>query len=79
MLVERWRRCCLAADDGGEFTGRWRWQAILLIAGMYSVSLAMVNTGLAALIGEAVVRVVAPLGPLGLAAGVYLLTAALTQ
>ncbi len=55
------------------------WQAILLIAGMYSVSLAMVNTGLAALIGEAVVGVVAPLGALGLAAGVYLLTAALTQ
>ena len=55
------------------------WQAILLIAGMYSVSLAMVNTGLATLIGEQVVQVVAPLGPLGLAAGSYLLTALLTQ
>ena len=55
------------------------WQAIFLIAGMYSVSLAMVNTGLATRIGEVVVAIVTPLGPLGLAAGAYLLTAALTQ
>lgn len=55
------------------------WQAIFLIAGMYSVSIAMVNTGLAALVGQAVVTLVTPFGPLGLAAGVYLLTAALTQ
>ena len=56
-----------------------RWQAIFLIAGMYSVSLAMVNTGLAKQIGEVMVAIVTPLGPLGLAAGAYLLTAALTQ
>jgi len=55
------------------------WQAIFLIAGMYSVSLAMVNTGLAKWIGEVMVAIVTPLGPLGLAAGAYLLTAALTQ
>ena len=55
------------------------WQAIFLIAGMYSVSLAMVNTGLAELIGSHVVTLVTPFGPLGLAAGVYLLTALLTQ
>ena len=56
-----------------------KWQAIFLIAGMYAVSLAMVNTGLAKQIGEAMLAIVAPLGPLGLAAGGYLLTAALTQ
>ncbi|MBZ0302446.1 MAG: anion permease [Anaerolineae bacterium] len=55
------------------------WQAIFLIAGMYSVSLAMVNTGLAELVGRQVVALVTPFGPLGLAAGVYLLTALLTQ
>ncbi len=55
------------------------WPAVFLIAGMYSASLAMVNTGLAALIGGGMVRLVAPLGPLGLAAGAYLLTALLTQ
>ena len=55
------------------------WQAIFLIAGMYSVSLAMVNTGLASLIGGGMVNLVTPLGPLGLAAGAYLLTSLLTQ
>ncbi len=55
------------------------WQAIFLIAGMYAVSLAMVNTGLADLIGQQVIRFVLPFGPLGLAAGAYLLTAGLTQ
>ncbi len=55
------------------------WRAIFLVAGMYSVSIAMVKTGLAQLIGQGVVQVVTPFGPLGLAAGSYLLTAVLTQ
>jgi di/tricarboxylate transporter len=55
------------------------WQALVLVAGMYSVSLAMVQTGLAALISDSVVGWVAPYGQVGLAAGAYLLTALLTQ
>ncbi|MEP6988129.1 MAG: SLC13 family permease, partial [Chloroflexota bacterium] len=55
------------------------WQAIILIAGMYPVSLAMVNTGLAGLLGDIVVKIVAPFGPLGLAAGAYLFTALISQ
>ncbi len=55
------------------------WRAIFLIAGMYSVSIAMVQTGLATLIGNEVLKIVSPFGPLGLAAGAYLLTAVLTQ
>lgn len=55
------------------------WQAIFLIAGMYSVSIAMVQTGLAEKMGGAMLTAVTPFGPLGLAAGAYLLTAALTQ
>ena len=55
------------------------WRAIFLIAGMYAVSIAMVQTGLATLIGAGVINLVRPFGPLGLAAGAYLLTAALTQ
>ncbi|HEY3291912.1 MAG TPA: SLC13 family permease [Anaerolineae bacterium] len=55
------------------------WRAIFLIAGMFSVSVAMVQTGLAGLVGDAVLNVVRPLGPLGLAAGSYLLTTVLTQ
>jgi di/tricarboxylate transporter len=55
------------------------WQAIFLIAGMYSVSLAMVQTGLANSLGSLMVNAAAPFGPLGLAAGSYLLTSLLTQ
>lgn len=55
------------------------WQAIFLIAGMYAVSLAMVETGLAKTLGESFIRLANPFGSLGLAAGAFLLTALLTQ
>ncbi|MBN2055462.1 SLC13 family permease [bacterium] len=55
------------------------WQVIVMIAGMYSVSLAMVNTDLAQTIGAGILHVVTPLGPLGLAGGAYLLAALFTQ
>jgi di/tricarboxylate transporter len=55
------------------------WQAVFLVAGMYAVSLAMVQTGLAANLGSLVIQTVRPFGPLGLAAGAYLLTSLLTQ
>ncbi|NPV75306.1 MAG: SLC13 family permease [Anaerolineae bacterium] len=55
------------------------WQAVFLIAGMYAVSLAMVETGLAGLFSDSIIRLIAPFGPLGLVAGAYLLTALLTQ
>lgn len=53
------------------------WQAIMLVAGMYSISLAMVNTGLAQMIGDLMLSLVTPLGPLGLAGGAYVLTSLL--
>ena len=55
------------------------WKSIMLIAGMSSVSLAMVNTGLARLVGEGFLSLVTPFGPLGLAGGAYVLTSLLTQ
>lgn len=55
------------------------WQAVFLIAGMVSVSLAMVETGLAKAAGDWMVAIVAPWGPLGLAAGAFVLTSLLTQ
>jgi di/tricarboxylate transporter len=58
---------------------RMEWPALFLIAGMFAASTALVNTGLAALVGDAVVALVGPLGPLGLAAGMYVLTGLLTQ
>lgn len=55
------------------------WQVIVLISGMYSISLAMVNTGLAEIMGGVMVDLLAPFGMLGLAVGAYLLTLLLTQ
>lgn len=55
------------------------WQAIFVVGGMYAVSLAMGQTGLAAILGGEMVRLAAPLGGLGLAAGAFLLATLLTQ
>jgi di/tricarboxylate transporter len=55
------------------------WQVIFFIAGMYTASLAMVNTGLAALIGNQVLSVLEGRGPFGLIAAAFLLSALLTQ
>ncbi|MCC6169938.1 MAG: SLC13 family permease [Caldilineaceae bacterium] len=62
-----------------EAYGAIKWRAIFLIAGTISVSLAMVQTGLAKMAGDAVVGLAAPFGGIGLVAGTYLLSAALTQ
>lgn len=56
-----------------------KWRAIFLIAGTISVSVAMVQTNLAQMIGSTVVGFVTPLGAMGLVAGTYLLSALLTQ
>jgi di/tricarboxylate transporter len=55
------------------------WQAIFLIAGMYSVSLAMVETGLAGQTAKLLIQTLEPLGGLGIASGAFLLSAFLTQ
>lgn len=55
------------------------WQAIFLIAGMVTVSMAMVHTGLAKAAGDLMVSLFAPFGGLGLAAGAFLLSSLLTQ
>ena len=62
-----------------EAYGAIKWRAIFLIAGTISVSVAMVQTGLAQMAGDAVVSLAAPYGGLGLVAGTYLLSAGLTQ
>lgn len=55
------------------------WQVVFFIAGMYAASLGMLNTGLAGLIGQYVIDLLKNVGPLGLAAASFLLSAMLTQ
>ncbi len=62
-----------------EAYGAIKWRAIFLIAGTISVSLAMVQTDLAQMVGSSLVHLVEPLGPMGLVAGTFLLSAVLAQ
>ncbi len=69
----------LGVENAQEAFRSVEWTAVFLIAGMYTVSLAMVQTGLARELGNLMTGLVAQMGPLGLAGGAYLLTALLTQ
>ncbi len=55
------------------------WRVIFLIAGTLSVSVAMVQTGLAAQLGEAMIHAVEPFGPVGLVIGAILLSSVSTE
>jgi di/tricarboxylate transporter len=55
------------------------WRVVFLIAGMLPISIAMVNTGLAGRLGEAMIHYLMPLGPLALIAGAFVFAVAITQ
>lgn len=55
------------------------WRVIFLVAGMLPISLAMIHTGLAERVGQAIVATTLPFGPLALIAALFLLTVTLTQ
>ena len=55
------------------------WEIIVFVAGMHAVSVAMVNTGLAALVGHGAIGVFGNVAPLGLAAVAFIAAAAVTQ
>ncbi len=55
------------------------WRIIFLIAGMSSLTVALVSTGLAERIGQGLAAALLPFGPLALIAGLYLFTVLLTQ
>jgi di/tricarboxylate transporter len=55
------------------------WQVIFVVGGMYGLSLAMVQTGIAEFAGQWMVRLADVFGPLGLAGGAFLISSLLTQ
>ncbi|MBI3733519.1 MAG: anion permease [Chloroflexi bacterium] len=55
------------------------WKSIFLIAGMLPVGLAMTNTGLAVMFGEAIVNQLGAHGPLVVVAGLLVVTTLFTQ
>ncbi len=55
------------------------WRVVVLIAGMLPIGTALVETGMAARISAGLTSALATTGPLGLVAGLFLLTVSLTQ
>jgi len=55
------------------------WRAIFLIAGMLPVGIAMNRTGAAEYLGQLLVNLLAPWGPLALMAGLFAATTLLAQ
>ena len=67
---------CLTMDEAYQSI---EWRAVFMIAGMLPVSIAMNKTGAAGYLGQLLVGALAPLGPLALMAGIFAVTALLTQ
>jgi di/tricarboxylate transporter len=67
---------CIRMDDVYRLV---EWRIIFLIAGMAPISIAMQETGLADRVSQIFIDLFAPMGPLGLIAGFYLLTFLVVQ
>lgn len=67
---------CLTMDEVYQSI---EWSAIFLIAGILPLGIAMTKTGAAAQLSTGLIGPLAPLGPLAVVAGLFALTAGLTQ
>lgn len=67
---------CLNMDEAYRAV---EWRVVFLIAGMLPISIALVNTGLAARVSDLVVGVFAPFGSLALLGGLSLITMLVVQ
>jgi di/tricarboxylate transporter len=67
---------CLSMDEAYESID---WRTVFLVGGMLSLGIAMENTGTAQFLANLLLDVLGDYGPLGLLAGIYLLSALITQ
>ena len=67
---------CLTMDEAYESID---WRTVFLVGGMLSLGIAMENTGTAQYLADLLLGVLGDYGPLGLLAGIYLLSALITQ
>ncbi len=67
---------CLTMDEGYESI---EWRSIFLIAGMLPLGMAMEVTGTAQFLADRMMGLLGGFGPLGLLAGVYVLTSLVTE
>jgi di/tricarboxylate transporter len=62
-----------------EAYGAIDWRVIMLLAGVIPLGIAMQKSGLAGVLAGGVVELIGPFGPLAVLAGIYLVTAVLTE
>lgn len=67
---------CLTMDEAYESID---WRTVFLVGGMLSLGIAMENTGTAQFLANLLLGALGDYGPLGLLAGIYLLSALITQ
>jgi di/tricarboxylate transporter len=67
---------CLTMDEAYESID---WRTVFLVGGMLSLGIAMENTGTARYLADLLLGALGDYGPLGLLAGIYLLSALITQ
>ena len=67
---------CLTMDEAYESID---WRTVFLVAGMLSLGIAMENNGTAKYLADVLLNVLGDYGPYGLLAGIYILSALITQ
>jgi di/tricarboxylate transporter len=67
---------CLTMDDAYESID---WRTVFLVGGMLTLGIAMENTGTAQFLADLLLGAIGDLGPTALLAGIYLLSALITQ
>lgn len=67
---------CLSMDEAYESID---WRTVFLVGGMLSLGIAMENTGTAQYLANQLLGILGDYGPLGLLAGIYILSALITQ
>lgn len=67
---------CLTMDEAYESID---WRTVFLVGGMLSLGIAMENTGTARFLADLLLGALGSLGPYGVLAGIYLLSALITQ
>ncbi len=67
---------CLTMDEAYESID---WRTVFLVGGMLSLGIAMENTGTAQFLADILLGLLGDFGPIGLLAGIYVLSALITQ
>ncbi|MBE9473841.1 MAG: anion permease, partial [Chloroflexi bacterium] len=67
---------CLTMDEAYESID---WRTVFLVGGMLSLGFAMENTGTAQFLSDTLLGLLGDYGPIGLLAGIYILSALITQ